>query len=73
MVLAKRLDISGRAGYQGTDEMLYLAEMLGVQIEIVDLKDPMTLMTTYGERGPYFLESLTQTLLLTTRKFAIIG
>ena len=34
--------------------MPYLAEMLGGQIEMVDLENPMTPMTTCGEQDPIF-------------------
>ena len=45
---AQRPAIPESEGYPSTDEMLYLAEMLQVRIELVDLDMPACPMTTYG-------------------------
>ena len=44
--------MEGSRGYPSTDEMQHLAEMLQGKIELVDLEEPASPMTTYGEEGP---------------------
>ena len=43
--------MEGSRGYPSTDEMQHLAEMLQGKIELVDLEEPASPMTTYGEEG----------------------
>ena len=51
-IAAQRLALEGSRGYPSTDEMQYLAEMLQGKMERVDLEEPASPMTTYGEEGP---------------------
>ena len=51
-IAAQRLALEGSRGYPSTDEMQHLAEMLQGKIELVDLEEPASPMTTYGEEGP---------------------
>ena len=46
-IAAQRLALEGSRGYPSTDEMQHLAEMLQGKIELVDLEEPASPMTTY--------------------------
>ena len=54
--------MEGSRGYPSTDEMQHLAEMLQGKIELVDLEEPASPMTTYGEEGPVLFRIANQNI-----------